>query len=105
MDDMAMDIALDFKHKVQTAIGNKFSALILYGSCARGDNVMGSDIDLLLLLRDTLTPFEEEQLTKLKSEQSLAFDTLLSCFPYPEEAWNSWQTPFLSNVRKEGVRI
>jgi uncharacterized protein len=105
MNVMARDIALDFKNKVQTAIGDKFSALILYGSCARGDNVRGSDIDLLLLLRNPLTPLEEEQLAQLKSEQSLAFDTLLSCFPYSEEAWTSWQTPFLVNLRNEGIRL
>jgi len=105
MDDMVRDIALDFKNKVRAVIGDKFSALILYGSCARGDNIGGSDIDLLLLLRDTLTPLEEEQLAVIKSEQSLACDTLLSCFPYPEEAWSSWQTPFLSNVRNEGVQL
>ena len=39
--------------------GDRFAGLLLYGSVARGQAVEGSDLDLLVLLRDDLDYFSE----------------------------------------------
>ncbi len=95
----------EFKKEVKALTKEKFNGLVLYGSFARGDNVKGSDVDVLLLVKKPLTRKEEKNLSELTSSISLKYDLVFTCFAYPYEAYLAWETPFLMNVRKEGVRI
>jgi len=48
---MDRDVLLqDMKARLQTAFGERFRGLVLYGSEARGEATQESDIDLLVLL-------------------------------------------------------
>jgi len=98
-------ILQEFKKEAEKIFGDKFAGLILFGSFARGEASSDSDLDLLLLVRKKLTKKEDEKLSELSVSLSLKYDLLITCFPYPEKAYQSWETPFLMNVRKEGVWI
>ncbi|MFQ6088030.1 MAG: nucleotidyltransferase domain-containing protein [Candidatus Methanofastidiosia archaeon] len=98
-------ILWEFKKKISEILKDKFIELILFGSYARGDYEFGSDIDVLLVLKEKFSKKEKERVSKLSADLSLEHDTVITCFEYLEEGFKNWETPFLSNVRREGVRI
>ncbi len=47
------------KERLQALYGTRFRGLVLYGSVARGDSDIDSDIDLLCLLEGPVNPYNE----------------------------------------------
>jgi predicted nucleotidyltransferase len=98
-------ILLEFKEYLKEILQSKFVELILYGSYARGDYEFGSDVDVLLLVKEKLTKKEKDSISIKASELSLKYDIVISCFTYLYQAYKTWETPFLMNVRSEGIKI
>jgi predicted nucleotidyltransferase len=98
-------ILFEFKDYVKEILQSKFVELILYGSYARGDYEFGSDVDVLLLVKEKLTKREKERVSIKATELSLKYDIVISCFTYLYQAYKTWETPFLMNVRNEGIKI
>ena len=101
------DIILEFARQVSRLLGNNLSKVILYGSCARGDNTENSDIDIMLL-----TSLTDEEIEKIENEVfDLAFEFQMqylldiSVVIKNEEQFNYWLgvLPFYNNVQREGV--
>jgi len=85
--------------------GDRFLGLVLFGSHARGTSVQGSDIDLVLLLQDCSGLSERQHYSEAIADLSLRYDTVISLIPMGIDEYRSGKTPFLLNVRKEGVRL
>ena len=86
------------------AYGDRLAAVVLFGSHARGDAEPGSDVDLLVVLRgDVSATAEESRLSGALAELSLRHDIVVSCAFVSEERYRSEQSPFLLNVRREGI--
>lgn len=96
---------MSLKREVESLLGDKFVELILFGSFARGDYEVGSDIDVLLVVKEELTEEEEVKVSQVTTDMGLEYDVVITCFSYPYDAFQSWETPFLANVRREGIRI
>jgi len=76
----------------------------LYGSYVRGEATKDSDIDILVLVDDSLNPFEvRESLSDLLFDILLEEGELVSVIAIPEHLFESYNSPFMLNVRKEGV--
>ena len=99
------EILKEFKEKVKEVIKDKFVALILYGSYARGDYEFGSDVDVLLVVRENLTSFEKDRISDISSDLNLKYDVVITYFDYLYEVFKTWETPFLMNVRREGIEV
>ena len=84
---------------------DRFLGLVLFGSHARGSAVKGSDIDLVLLLRGSEGLRERGHYTAAVAELSLRHDTVISLVPMDIEEFRNGKTPFLLNVRREGIRL
>jgi uncharacterized protein len=100
-------LALDqFHAEVKQLYGARLREIILYGSRARGDAAVDSDIDLLVVL-DPLQNFwqEFERIAPIASRLSLEFDVLISALPVDANKYDRDETPLFMNSRKEGVRI
>ena len=80
----------------------------LYGSYARGDQHMGSDIDILLTA--DVCPEEiaayRSRIAMITSELSLENDVTVSVTVKPFEHFRRFSetVPFYKNVRSEGIR-
>ena len=95
----------EFKKSIIKVIHDKFASLIIFWSYSRGDFSFGSDIDLLVLLNSDLTVTEDKEISDIASDLSLRFDVVISCFRIKHKEFIEYQTPFLMNIRNEGLRV
>jgi len=99
------EILKELKVDVTDALGDKFADMILFGSYSREDFSEYSDVDVLILVRDELSKDENEKIDELVAEYSLKDDIAISCIIYPLKIFEEYSTPFLLNVKEEGIRI
>lgn len=84
--------------------GGKIKKVILYGSYVRGEATRDSDIDILVLVDQSLNPFEvRESLSDLLFDILLEEGELVSVIAVPEHLFENYNSPFMLNVKKEGV--
>ena len=86
--------------------GEKIKKVILYGSHARGEASGESDIDLLVLVDESIEPFEvRKRLSDLLFDILLEEGELISVITLPENFFENYNYPFMLNVKKEGVSV
>jgi len=98
-------VLAELKRELKTALKDKMSGLILFGSYARGEQLQDSDIDCLLILKSPLSKDEEKKVSRISAKISLKYDTVIVCLDYLESEFAAKSTPLLLNVRKEGIRV
>jgi predicted nucleotidyltransferase len=86
--------------------GERLEDVILYGSQARGDARDDSDIDVLVVLKDSFEYGEMLRRTSdLVASLSLENDVVISRAFTSKADYQKSRMPFLMNVRCEGIRI
>ena len=99
-------ILAEFRRQLGDLYGDRLVRVMLYGSQARGDGEQGADIDVLVVLKDLTDAGTEIARTgEITAGLSLANDVVLSCAFVSERRLQSEQSPFLMNVRREGLVI
>ena len=82
--------------------------IILYGSKARGDSTLESDIDLLVVLPQKITGNIEQELSVLQLHIEIKYDVIIGLFAENRDEWRSPRnsiTPLHQNIENEGVLI
>lgn len=99
-------ILAEYRVRLAALLGDNLESVVLYGSRARGDAEEGSDIDVLCVMR---RPFDYgemiEATSEVTAEISLKYDVVLSRAFVTLDDYRFRKTPFLANVRREGVAI
>ncbi len=84
----------------------ELDSVLLYGSHTRGEATEASDIDVLIL---TKHPVDYDKMLERTSaataEISLEYDVVISRAFFSRNDFESKQTPFLMNVRREAIRL
>lgn len=89
--------------------GDKLNRIILYGSCAHGDNTKESDIDIMIILDCDMKEIKKlRSLTaEMASDISLQQEVFLSVLLWDKKQFESGLTflPFYQNIEREGIAV
>lgn len=86
--------------------GDRLAGVVLYGSCARGDEDAESDVDLLVLLDGQFDLFEEiERMVHALYPLELESDRCISVQPVSAEEYRRGAIQLYRNAAREGVLI
>ena len=108
---------LSVRPSVQAALGEARAALerlygdrlvkvILYGSHARGEAHEESDVDVLVVLKGTINPYEEARRTSsVMLNATLRHEMGLSILHLEEEHFKDPTHPLMMNVNEEGIEL
>ena len=98
----------ELKKRLKDTYGDRLHSVVLFGSSARGDFTEESDVDVLVVLK-SIIDFDKDFNTifdlTLNVEKNYDDFVMISAMPAKEEDYLSKVTPFLLNVRKEGIQI
>jgi len=104
MDEKIKNLINQIKAHLIKMYGERIKKVILYGSYVRGQATRDSDIDILVLADQSLNPFEvRESLSDLLFDILLEEDELVSVIAVSEDFFENYNSPFMLNVKKEGV--
>ena len=96
----------ELKETLCQIYAENLDGLFLYGSCANQGEDAESDVDVAIVLKDFRDYWEEVQRTgQVISELSLKYDVSISPIRIRQVDWEQEDSPFLNNVRKEGVPL
>lgn len=100
------EILSQVKQSLISLYQEQLDKIILYGSQARKDAQIDSDIDVLVVLKVQINPYKEIDRTgDIIAQISLDYDVVLSRHFISLEQFNHDHNPFLQNVKKEGIVI
>jgi predicted nucleotidyltransferase len=106
---MSLDVQgalADLRREFEALYGPRLVGMVLFGSQARGDAEEGSDIDVLMVLGGPVDPGAEIARTgRITATLSLKYNAVVSCTFVSAERYSKEKSPFLLNVRNEGVAL
>jgi uncharacterized protein len=106
MNDKLTSLLAELRRRFEDLYGERLVQMILFGSQARGDAEPGSDVDVLVVLKDPVHVGEEiDRTINLVTDLSLQHDEVISCVFMGEDRFKHRHGPLLRNVRREGIRI
>src|SRR3989338_10308450 len=62
------DIAMDFAQKVYTKFDKMVKAIVLFGSAVKHTNVIGYDIDIIIIIDNATIKFDEKSIAWYREE-------------------------------------
>lgn len=99
-------ILTELKQCFKVLYGSQLVQIVLFGSQARGEPNPGSDIDVLVVLKEPVNfEIEDKLLSEVVAELSLRYTEVINCILVNDEDFQYSQEPLLRNVRLEGIVI
>lgn len=109
MEEKIKNITSELYEELIKLFGEKIERIILYGSYARGDFNLESDVDIMILLNCNQKEITQsrKEISRVASRIGLKNDIMISllarnCDDFENEM--EYQ-PFYQNIEREGLRI
>ena len=98
-----------YRQQLESVTNNQIKRIILFGSYARGDFNINSDIDVMILVDASKSEMKEceDKIYDLTYDFNSEYDTEIMPVVQDEKHFNYWKESyvFYRNVEKEGVTI
>ena len=95
-------IMVEYKDALYAELRDNLKAVVLYGSCARGDYEIGSDIDVFVLVQNDKKE-TKEAIHRISHKFDLKYDTLIACTIRNVDFYTRYyQETLYQNIRREG---
>lgn len=106
-DESIKKMLTELSESLQQIYGDKLKAVVLYGSVARGTQMVDSDIDIMILINadnDELRRYDDK-LNDVSTDFSLKYFKVLSVVDISYREYEDWRSisPFYKNVSEEGI--
>lgn len=100
------EILAEYKERLKEVLGEGLESIMLYGSQVRGDAEDESDIDVLCVMKKSFNYGELiDKTSQVTAEISMKHGVTLSRAFVTSADLKTRKTPFLMNVRREGVAV
>ena len=104
--DEIRDIVDEIKKVLIRKYKNGIKQVLVYGSFARGEATEASDIDMVVIIDDSLNAENvEKELSDFLFDILLERKELISVFAIPESIYENYNSPFILNTKAEGIII
>lgn len=101
-----LDVLFALRDYLQQHYKERLDRLVLFGSHARGEATTSSDIDVLIVLHDPVDASQElQQTSQFVAQLCLDHNVLISRLFLPKSRFESENSPFLRNIRSEGIAL
>ena len=92
--------------ELQKLYSDRLVKLVLYGSHARGEASLDSDIDVMVVLKPPVNQTSEIlNMAEVTTALSLKYEELISILPISEIDFSNKQIPLLDFVHQEGLTV
>ena len=92
--------------KLKAYYGQRLVDLVLFGSRARGEAEHGSDYDVMVVLNGNVDRRIERQATReIILILCRKYDVVIMCHFISPDRYRQERSPFMMNVRREGVLV
>jgi predicted nucleotidyltransferase len=106
MNEKLQIILTELRRRFRALYGERLVRMVLFGSQARGDAERGSDTDVLVVLKGSVSPGQEiSRTSEITADLSLQQNEVISCVFVSDEQFQQEGSPLLINVRREGVAV
>ena len=103
--EQALEIAARTRAELERMYGRRLRGVYLYGSAARGQLDLDSDIDIAVILDKIPSRFDEhERTSQLGSDISLAHNTVVLFFFAEERDFERGRFAIHRAIKSEGIR-
>lgn len=93
------------KEEAQKVLGENLVDIFLFGSYAREDFTEESDVDILIVVNNSLSREERNQMSRIISTLSLENEIVIAYIVYEKEFFDNVKSPLILNVKEEGVKV
>jgi predicted nucleotidyltransferase len=102
----AIELLPDIKSRLSAAFGERLRGVVLYGSEARGEAAPDSDIDVLVLLDEIASLWDDTQAV-VKALYPLQWEVVrpIHATPVDVRSYETADYPLFRNAKKEGIRV
>jgi len=98
-------ILYSLRKEAEQVLGKNLVDIFLFGSYARGDFSLESDIDILIVVNKSLSKEEKNKMSRIISTLSLENDIVIAYIIYEKEFFDNVGSPLILNVKEEGVKV
>lgn len=106
LDSEIVQLAEESALRIRSSFGDRVSQIILFGSCARGENTKDSDVDIALILNGKYNHLlYEDILADISADMMDKYNELVNfiCLSLKDYTEKKGWYPFYMNIEKEGI--